>query len=128
MLDGIARHRRAIGLPGTSIQWGAWGEAGMAANMDAKLRKRLNDGMWPLFSNVEGLRGLEAGLLTDLPTFSVFKYNVEVLLSSADEEPQGASGQFTQNQTQKLAAPRYLDQCGVLAFRRNMTMPTKMLL
>ena len=31
MLDGIARYRRAIGQPGTSIQWGAWGEAGMAA-------------------------------------------------------------------------------------------------
>ena len=127
MLDGIARHRRALGMPGTTIQWGAWGEAGMAANMDAMNRKRMNDGPMPYFTNKEGPKGLEAGLLTDLPTFSVFKYNIDVLLDGVDKEPQGAVGQFMQNYTQKIAAPVHLDQCCRVAFHRNMSMPSKML-
>ncbi len=34
-LDGLAHYRRAQGLPSISINWGAWGEAGMAARDDA---------------------------------------------------------------------------------------------
>jgi acyl carrier protein/NAD(P)-dependent dehydrogenase (short-subunit alcohol dehydrogenase family) len=41
-MDAIAHHRRALGLPASSINWGAWGEEGMAANpqMHARLAAR----------------------------------------------------------------------------------------
>jgi len=126
MLDGIARHRRALGVPGTSIQWGAWGEAGMAANLDAVNKKRMAAGPMPPCTNKEMLDGLEKGLLTDMATFACFKYNVDVLLDSVMSEPRGATMQFNQNQVQKIAPPAHLDQCGWCAFSRNMSMPSKM--
>lgn len=38
-LDGLAHHRHALGLPALSINWGAWDDAGMAAN--AQVRDRM---------------------------------------------------------------------------------------
>ena len=32
-LDGLAAHRRSLGLPGLSINWGPWAEVGMAAGL-----------------------------------------------------------------------------------------------
>ena len=35
-LDGLAHHRRAGGLPALCINWGTWGEVGMAVSADAR--------------------------------------------------------------------------------------------
>jgi NAD(P)-dependent dehydrogenase (short-subunit alcohol dehydrogenase family)/acyl carrier protein len=41
-LDALAHYRRARGLPATAINWGAWGEVGLAAKIDrgARLARR----------------------------------------------------------------------------------------
>ncbi|MEM7530913.1 MAG: SDR family NAD(P)-dependent oxidoreductase, partial [Chloroflexota bacterium] len=40
-LDGLAHHRRGLGLPGLSINWGSWAEVGMAARLDARDQARI---------------------------------------------------------------------------------------
>ncbi len=37
-LDGLAAHRRARGLAGASLAWGAWSEAGLASALEARER------------------------------------------------------------------------------------------
>jgi myxalamid-type polyketide synthase MxaB len=37
-LDALAHHRRSQGLPGLSINWGPWAEAGMAAGLRSRLQ------------------------------------------------------------------------------------------
>jgi hypothetical protein len=40
-LDALMRHRRARGLPGLSVNWGPWANAGMAASLDESRRRQV---------------------------------------------------------------------------------------
>lgn len=42
-MNHIVERRNALGLPGLSIEWGPWSQAGMAANLDDQFRRRLMD-------------------------------------------------------------------------------------
>lgn len=86
-LDGLARHRRALGVPGTSVQWGPWGEVGMAASLAEVHRQRIASGPTPYYTNEEAFQGFEAGLKTGLPNFAVNKYNAEVIVQTASLQP-----------------------------------------
>ncbi|GHG49211.1 hypothetical protein GCM10017567_84810 [Amycolatopsis bullii] len=44
-LDAVAEHRHGLGLPATSIAWGPWAEAGMAADGAERMRR---GGLTPL--------------------------------------------------------------------------------
>ncbi|CAJ1457288.1 unnamed protein product [Effrenium voratum] len=81
-LDVLTRHRKAKGRPSLAIQWGAWGDVGMAATMTDAMRLRTMNSPMPYFSNKEGLHGLECGLATGLAYFSVFKINPGVMMGT----------------------------------------------
>ncbi|MGK7908957.1 MAG: SDR family NAD(P)-dependent oxidoreductase [Synechococcus sp.] len=40
-MDALAHHRRHVGLPGLSVNWGPWAQSGMAAELQQRDRKRL---------------------------------------------------------------------------------------
>ena len=40
-MDALVKHRRAAGLPGLSVNWGPWGDSGMAAQLNADQRSRI---------------------------------------------------------------------------------------
>jgi thioesterase domain-containing protein/acyl carrier protein len=62
-LDGLAHHRRAHGLPATSIAWGLWAaDSGMTARLVAADRERMvRSGMLPLTTEA-GLALFDAAL------------------------------------------------------------------
>jgi len=46
LMDGVARYARALGVPATSIHWGAWGSQGMGATQgEAGARRRSAHGL-----------------------------------------------------------------------------------
>ena len=65
-LDALAHHRRARGLPATSINWGFWGGIGMAARADRSRGRVLCPHGMRAFSADEGLDVLGA-VLRDNP-------------------------------------------------------------
>ena len=66
-LDGLASYRRARGLAGSSLAWGPWADAGMAAAQGEGERAAMaGSGVRP-FSPEQGLEILDAALTRDRP-------------------------------------------------------------
>ena len=99
-LDQLAGHRRAMGLPGQAIAWGAWSEIGEAAEQRERIEQRRAalGGRW--FTPEQGIKALEKLVRQDSTTsvvmsmdWSVFEEAVqdrppllEDMLSSADDD------------------------------------------
>ncbi len=101
ILDSLARHRVAMGKPAMAVQWAGWGEIGMAKNLDEANRRRMENSPMPAFANAEGFKGLEHGIKTGVPYFSVCKYNRDVIIGMT-EKCQSVTQSYARNFLSKL--------------------------
>ncbi|PSB67484.1 hypothetical protein C7B61_05920 [filamentous cyanobacterium CCP1] len=77
-MDALAHYRRAQGLPGLSINWGPWSDAGMAASLDQRNQERLTtQGIQPIASE-QGLQVLEQVLGQEIAQIGVLPFDWSV--------------------------------------------------
>ncbi|WP_245805218.1 type I polyketide synthase [Amycolatopsis australiensis] len=83
-LDALARHRRAHGLPATSLAWGLWAEAsGMTGHLAGADRARLSRGGIRPLSTEDALALFDAGLRAAEPAVVPVDLDLAALRSRA---------------------------------------------
>ena len=75
-LDALAHYRWSLGLPALSINWGTWGEAGMAVAF-ADTAKEKPVAVAGTMTNQQGLQALEMLLQQDAPQVAVMPLDWE---------------------------------------------------
>ncbi|MFJ8747686.1 type I polyketide synthase, partial [Embleya sp. NPDC127516] len=85
-LDALAAHRRAQGLPATSLAWGFWDQrSDMTGNLDhADLARLARLGLAPLRSE-EGLTLFDAAVALDEPTLVPARLDITQLAQGGNE-------------------------------------------
>jgi hypothetical protein len=111
-MDALARYRISVGKPACAMQWGAWGEVGMAATMDDAQRRRVMAGPFPYFPVVKGLEGMERGLSTGLPGFSTLLVNSPMMFGmvAPDQGPTQRNARGFYSGFVPLPAPESFDK------------------
>jgi len=72
-LDALAYHRRAMGLPGLSINWGPWEQSGMAAGVSHRDQSRWKTRGVDTLPPEKGLEILEQLIGQDIARIGVFR-------------------------------------------------------
>ena len=70
-LDGLALHRRMVGLPALTINWGPWAEIGMMARLSAHSGSRLSTGNLGMIAPEIGTAALKEALALNRPQLAV---------------------------------------------------------
>src|SRR6266536_1418460 len=104
-LDGLARHRRAAGLPGVSLAWGPWTQGGgMTGTLSqADMARVTRAGLVPL-SPEQGLALFDAGLSAGEPVVVPARFDVAAL--RARGEVAGAGAGLARQRESRPAARR----------------------
>ena len=86
-LDQLAGHRRAMGLAGQAIAWGAWSEIGEAAEQKDRIERQRSalGGRW--FTPQQGLKALERLVRQDVTTSVVMSMDWSVFEKAVDARP-----------------------------------------
>ena len=86
-LDAFAHFRRAEGLPALSINWGPWGEVGMAARLDPAILRRMEQHGFEQIPPTHGLRLLEQLMQQTAPQVGVLPINWSRFFEHAHTTP-----------------------------------------
>ena len=86
-LDQLAAHRRALGLPGQAIAWGAWSDIGEAAEQKERIERQRAalGGRW--FTPQQGLRAMEGLVRQDVTNSVVMSMDWEVFQEAVEHRP-----------------------------------------
>ena len=86
-LDQLAAHRRAQGLPGQAIAWGAWSEIGEAAEQRERIDRQRSalGGRW--FTPQQGLWAFDQLVRQDVTTSVVMSMDWSVFEEAVEERP-----------------------------------------
>jgi myxalamid-type polyketide synthase MxaB len=74
-MDALAHERRARGLPALSVNWGAWGEVGMAAGLGGREQRRLAEQGLGQILPEQGVQALAQALQLGLAQVGVLPIN-----------------------------------------------------
>ena len=85
-LDGLAHYRHRLGLPGLSINWGAWGKVGMASRRGVVERLQVQGQR--AIEPEQGLAVIEYLLGSDAAQVGVLPFNWTTLLSQFGNRPE----------------------------------------
>ena len=86
-LDQLAGHRRALGLAGQAIAWGAWSDIGEAAEQRERIDQRRSalGGRW--FTPQQGIRAFDRLVRQDVTHSVVMAMDWAVFEEAVDERP-----------------------------------------
>ena len=86
-LDQLAGHRRALGLAGQAIAWGAWSEIGEAAEQRERIDRRRSalGGRW--FTPQQGIRAFDRLVRQDATSAVVMAMDWAVFEEAVDRRP-----------------------------------------
>ncbi|WP_407642935.1 type I polyketide synthase [Actinacidiphila yanglinensis] len=88
-LDGLAEHRRALGLPATSIAWGLWAQvSGMTGHLTGTDRERLDRMGLGAITDAQGLAMFDAALDLQRPVVLAVPVDVSRLRRSGQLVPE----------------------------------------
>ncbi|MEV5100114.1 SDR family NAD(P)-dependent oxidoreductase, partial [Streptomyces rochei] len=87
-LDALARHRRALGLPATSLVWGPWSqEAGMTEGLSETDRRRIARSGLPAVTAEQGTALFDAALVSGEPVVLPVRLDFPVLRARGEVPP-----------------------------------------
>ncbi|WPB95915.1 SDR family NAD(P)-dependent oxidoreductase [Streptomyces malaysiensis] len=84
-LDGLVRHRREQGLPGSSMAWGAWTtEVGLVGTLSSADLRRIERSALPPFSVAQGMDLFDRAMRSSRPVLGLARLNVGALRAQRD--------------------------------------------
>nr|QEO74262.1 Beta-ketoacyl synthase [uncultured bacterium] len=86
-VDALARHRRALGLAGQSVNWGIWSHTGYAEAMGAEVQRDLAARGLIGFPAEEGLAHLETALADNSANLVIARVEWEKFLAQFSQPP-----------------------------------------